>query len=213
MGFERIEWRPVVDRDKRRDLQNGKGANRPSECHFPRKRQRLGRHLSRPAQRNMGIFYWPTKSSRRSGSSQKARRNVPLKSRFSCDPEVRCRISALRLIDTEEIEIALDRAACSRDDFEWLEPGESHLQTGAIFAVLNDGVVQLQFLLCCMHFIGASAKEIKLAQRTEFPVVIWLIHQGWFWKDSLQTQFIVDKPGDTTTGGDNRILELAPAET
>ena len=42
MGLERTErWR-MVDRGKRRDLQNGKGENRPSERHFLAQATRIG---------------------------------------------------------------------------------------------------------------------------------------------------------------------------
>ena len=37
-------WR-MVDRGKRRDLQDGQGENLRSKCHFHSKRQGLGRHL------------------------------------------------------------------------------------------------------------------------------------------------------------------------
>ena len=39
------ERRPMVDRGKRWDLQNGNGKNRQSQRHFYRQRQGLGRHL------------------------------------------------------------------------------------------------------------------------------------------------------------------------
>jgi hypothetical protein len=89
----------------------------------------------------MGLSYWPTKDSRRSGSSQKARRNVSLKFRFRCDSEIRRRISPLRLIDPEEIEIALNCSACAGNDLKRFKTRIPDLQTGAILTVLNEGVV------------------------------------------------------------------------
>src|SRR4030095_3008221 len=98
----------------------------------------------------MGLSYWPTKGSRRSGSSQKARRNVSLKFRFSCDSQIRRRISQLRMIDPEEIETAINSRACACTDLKRFKTRIPDLQTGAILTVLNEGVVQLQFPLCCM---------------------------------------------------------------
>src|SRR4030095_231616 len=161
----------------------------------------------------MGLSYWPTKGSRRSGSSQKARRNVSLKFRFRCDSEIRRRISPLRLIDPEEIEIALNCSASACNDLKRFKTRIPDLQTGAILTVLNDGVVQLQFPLCCMHLICASSEKVEFPKCPYVPVVIWLIHQRRLWKYSLQAQLVVNQPGNTTTRGDNWILELAPAET
>jgi hypothetical protein len=43
-------------------------------------------------------------------------RSLPLKFRFRCNSEIRRRISPLRLIDPEEIEIALNCSACAYTD-------------------------------------------------------------------------------------------------
>ena len=43
-------------------------------------------------------------------------RSLPLKFRFRCNSEIRRRISPLRLIDPEEIEIAQNCSACAGND-------------------------------------------------------------------------------------------------
>ena len=72
----------------------------------------------RPTQRHLGLFYRAAKGSRRSGSSQKTRRNVSLEFRFCGDPDVRRWIGPLRLLSTEEIEISLDCAPCACNDLK-----------------------------------------------------------------------------------------------
>src|SRR6478672_13054670 len=161
MAAERPAGRRMVDRGKRRNLQDGQGKNPRSKCHFHSKRQGLGRHLPWPTQRHMGLSYWPAKGSRRSGSCQKARRNVSLKFRFRCNSEIRRRISPLRLIDPEEIEIALNCSACAYTDLKRFKTRIPDLQTGAILTVLNDGVVQLQFPLCCFYMVSANSEKVE----------------------------------------------------
>src|SRR4029453_12568283 len=103
----------------------------------------------------------PTKGSRRPGSGQEARRDVPLKLRFCRYANVRRRISPLGLVDTEKIVVALDCGACACDDFKGLETGKANLETGPVFAVLNHSIMHLQFPLRCHYIIGASADKIK----------------------------------------------------
>src|SRR5690349_12261172 len=102
----------------------------------------------------MGLYDWPVKGSRRSGSSQKARRNVSLEFCFRCNPDVWRRIGPLGLINTEEIEISFECDACACDDFKRVQTGITHLQTATILAVLNDCVIDLEFPLCCVHLVG-----------------------------------------------------------
>src|SRR4030095_844030 len=109
----------------------------------------------------MGLSCWPAKGPRRSGSSQKARRNLPLEFCFRGYSQIRRRISPLGLISAEKIEIALDGGACAHDDFERLKAGVTDLQTSAILAILNQRVVQLQFSLCCQYIIRTSANKVK----------------------------------------------------
>src|SRR4029077_11992602 len=106
----------------------------------------------------VGLSDWPAKGARRPEGGQKARRNVSLKFRFCRDPDVRRRISPLRLINTEEIEISFNCTARACADFKRFQTGIAYLQTGTILTVLNDSVVDLELLLCCMHLIGPSAK-------------------------------------------------------
>src|ERR1700761_2366396 len=96
----------------------------------------------------MGVCYWPSKSSRRSGSCQETRRNVPLEFYFRGNSDVRGGIGPLRLIGAKEIEIPFDCNARARNQFEVFNAGITYLDTGAILAVLNDGVVQVELLLC-----------------------------------------------------------------
>ena len=134
-------WWRMVDRGKRRDLQDGQGENLRSKCHFHSYGQGLGCHLPRPTQRHLGLFYRAAKGSRRPGGSQKTRRNVSLKFRFCRDPDVRRWICPLRLLSAEEIEISLDCAPCACNDLKRLETGVTDLQAGAILTVLNESVV------------------------------------------------------------------------
>src|SRR5262249_4762864 len=140
----------------------------------------------------MGLYDRPAKGSRRSGSSEKTRRNVSLEFRFGRNPDVRRGIGFLRLINAEEIEISLECTARACADFEGFETGITYLQTSTILTVLNDSVVDLEFPLCCMHLVGPSSKKVKFSQRPYIPVVIWLVHQRRFWKDRLQTPLIAN---------------------
>ena len=92
----------------------------------------------------------------------------------------------------EEIKIPFDCDACAGNELERLETGKTHLHAGAIFAVLDDGVVQLQFAFGRYDIISAKAGVVKLAGDPEIPIVIRLIDQRWFREDPLKAQLIGD---------------------
>src|SRR5215471_11047310 len=133
----------------------------------------------------MGVCYRPAKSSRRPGSSQETRRNFPLEFYFCGNSDVRSGIGPLGLIGAKEIEIPFDCNARARHQFEVFNAGITYLDTGAILAVLNDGVVQVQLLLCMRDdVIGAKACVVKLAEDPKLPIVVGLINQRRLGKNS-----------------------------
>src|SRR5215475_2481032 len=107
----------------------------------------------------MGISYRPPKGSRRSGSSQKTRRNVPLEFYFRGNSDVRSRIRPLGLICSEEIKIPFDCNPSTRNQFEVFDAGITYLHPRAVLTVLNNGVVQIQFLFGVGDdIVGAKAR-------------------------------------------------------
>src|SRR3954464_1828721 len=132
----------------------------------------------------MGLSYWPTKGSRRPGSSPKTRRNFSLKSYFGCNSDVRRRIDLLGLMCAVEVEIAFHSAARTGAQFEVFDAGISHLHTGTVLAVLKHRVVHIQLLFCVGHDVVCPNTEIiQFAEKLELPIVIRFIDQRWFRKD------------------------------
>ncbi len=118
MEVKRTARRRMVDRGKQWHVQDGNGKNPESKCHFHCLRPRLGRYLQRSAQWLVGIPHRPVKGSRRPENGQTTRRNFPLEVRFSRNSHIRRWVGFLRLMRAEEIEISLDRGACTGADFE-----------------------------------------------------------------------------------------------
>ncbi len=108
----------------------------------------MGRRFQWPTGRDLGLFNRPTKNSRRPGTGEKTRRNVSLEFRFRGDPDVGSRIGSFGLVGPEEIEISFDRYASSGNELKGFDAGITYLNAGSILAVLDDGIVQLQFPLC-----------------------------------------------------------------
>src|SRR4029450_2317888 len=213
MGPKRATRRAMVDRRRGREVQDGKRKNRQSKCDVRGEGQGLGRRVQWATRRHLGLFYWPAKNSRRPGIGKETRRNVPLESRLRRNSDVRRRISPLGLLNTEKIEIASDCTACACDNLKRFKTGVTYLQTGAILAVLNHSIVQLEFPLRCQDIISASGKKVKLAYCPYIPVVIWLVNQRRLREDALKPKLIADQPDNTATRRDNRILEGSPAHT
>src|SRR6266576_1031145 len=94
----------------------------------------------------MGLFYRPLKNSRQPERGEKTRRNFPLEFRLHGNSDVRRWVRSLGLASSEKIEVPSERDACAGNDCERLEAGVLRLDAGAILAVLDDGVVQLQLL-------------------------------------------------------------------
>ena len=177
--------------------------------------QRLGRRLQWPTRRDVGVSYRAAKSSRGPRSGEKARGNLPLELRFSCDSEVGSRIiRPLGLMGAEEIKVPFDRHACPRNDLKRFEAGITYLQTGAILAVLHDSVVQVQFVLSVRDdIVSSKAGVVKLAEDPEFPIVIWLINQRRLGKNRLESKLIGEEPDDAAAERNRRVLINSPAHS
>ena len=66
---------------------------------------------------------------------------------FRCDSDVRSGIGPLGLIGAKEIKIPFDCNPCARNQFEVFNAGITYLHSRAVLTVLNNGVVQIQFVL------------------------------------------------------------------
>ena len=66
---------------------------------------------------------------------------------FRCDSDVRSWIGPLGLIGAKEIKIPFDCNPCARNQFEVFNAGITYLHSRAVLTVLNNGVVQIQFVL------------------------------------------------------------------
>ena len=106
----------------------------------------------------------------------------------------------------EEIEIAPECATRRSGNFHVLDSGITHLQPGAIFVVLYDGIVEPQFVQRRKHIVGAEAFVNQIAGESDLPVVIQVINQRRFRKHPFQPQLIAEQPDQTAAGSDNRIL-------
>src|SRR6266516_1983511 len=206
MGTQRPERRRMVDRRKRRHLQDGKGKDRQSERHIHHQRQRLGRHVQRETQRHMGLYDWPPESSRQSGSSEKARRNISLEFRFDLELHERGRLRLGACFGPKEIKVALDRDAASERNIKRLEARIGRLYPSTILAVLNPRVVHLQLPLGSYHVIGAVTFVKQISEDAKFPIITGIINHCRLWKDAFQTQVVGEKPDDTAAGSNYRIL-------
>src|SRR5438093_9055077 len=119
------------------NLQDVKWKNRQSERHIHNQRQRLGRHVKRETQRHMGLYDWQAESSRQSGSSEKARRNISLEFRFDLELNERGRLCLGACFGPKEIKVALDRDAASERNIKRLEAIIGRLHASANLTLLN----------------------------------------------------------------------------
>src|SRR6266478_5468667 len=204
----------MVDRRERWRLQDGHRENRQSQCDLRGHGQRLGRRLQWPTRRDVGVSYRPAKSSRGPGSGKKARGNLPLEFRFSGDSEVGSGIGPLGLMCAEEIKIPFDRDACSGKDLQRFEAGITYLHAGTVLAVLDDRIMQIQFVLCVGdHIVGSKTGVVKFAGDPEIPIVVWLIDQRRSREDALKAQPVAKKPDNAAARRDRRVLINSPAHS
>src|SRR6266496_823 len=195
----------MVDRREQRDLQDGKGKDRQSKCHVHHQRRGLGRDVEREIQRHMGLYDWPPESSRQSGSGEKTRRDLPLKSSLDLELDERCRPRFGARFGPEEIEVAPNRATAAERDLKRLKAGVAYLYSGTILAVLNPCVMHLQLPFWRYDILGAETFVIQISKEPKFPIVTWVVNQGRFWEDAFEAQMVVEEPDDTAAGGDYRI--------
>src|SRR6266446_3552813 len=197
MGIERTEWRPMVDRGQRRNIQDGTRQDRQSQRNIYYERQRLGRDVERQTKRHMGIHDWALESARQSIDRAKARRNFPLEFRFGRESHIRRRIRLRARFGTEEIETAFDRAADVERDVERFEVRIGGLDSDAFLTVLHDRIVDLELRLRRDHVVGAVTFEKEISSDTKFPVVIRIVNQRRLWEDAFQPQMIGEQPDQT----------------
>src|SRR6266581_222766 len=106
----------------------------------------------------------------------------------------------------EEIEIAPECATRRSGNFHVLDSGITHLQPGAIFVVLYDGIVEPQFVQRRKNIIGAEAFVNQIAGEADLPVVSQIINERRFRKHPFQPQLIAEQPDQTAARSNDRIL-------
>src|SRR6267378_8679209 len=153
----------------------------------------------------MGLFHRPIENSRQPERGQKTRRDFPLEFRLDINLDVRGRPRFGARFGAVEIKVALDGTAAAELDFKGLKAGILCLNSCAVLAVLNDGVVDLQFPLGSYDIISAETFVIEIAKDTEFPIVSRTINQGRFWENAFQTELVSEQPDNTTARGNDRI--------
>jgi hypothetical protein len=151
--------------------------------------------------------------SRRSGIGEKTWRNLSLEFEFRGNSDVRCRVvGPLGLVGAEKVKISLDRGPCACNQLKRFETGISNLHAGAVLAVLNDRIVQVQFVLRVGNdVVSSKGGEIKLAEDPKFPIVVWLINQRRLGKNRLEAELIAEKPDNAAARCNWRVLINSPA--
>ena len=77
------------------------------------------------------------------------------------------------MIGAKEIKIPFDCNACARNQFEVFNAGITYLHSRAVLTVLNNGIVQIQFVLGVGDdIVSAKAGEVELADDPEVPVIM-----------------------------------------
>src|SRR6266496_3709144 len=152
----------------------------------------------------MGLFHRAIENSRQPERGQKTRRDLSLKSRLDLNLDVGSRPRFGARFGAEEIKVALDGTAAAELDVKGLKAGILCQNSYAVLAILNDGVVDLQFPLGSYDIISAETFVIEIAKDTEFPIVSRTINQGRFWEDAFQTELVSEEPDDTTARGNDR---------
>ena len=83
--------------------------------------------------------------------------------------------------------MSLGRNACACNNLQRFETGITYLHSGAVLAVLEHRVMQVQFVLCVRDdIVSAKAGVVKLADNPKFPIVIRLINQRRLGKNRLR---------------------------
>src|SRR6266403_4564587 len=160
----------------------------------------------------MGLFDWPTESSRQSSRREKTERNLSLKSCVDLNLDVGGRPRFGARFGAEEIKVAPYRNAAAELDYKGLKAGILCLNSCFVLAVLNDGVVDLQFPLGSYDIISAETFVKEIAKDTEFPIVSQIIDQGRFWEDAFQTELVSEQPDQAAAGGHDWVLIEATTE-
>src|SRR5436853_1258097 len=106
----------------------------------------------------------------------------------------------------EEIEIAPECATRRSGNFHVLDSGITHLQPGAIFVVLYDGIVEPQFVQRRKHSVGAVALVNQIAGEADLPVVSQIVNERRFRKHPFQPQLIAEEPDQPAARSNDRIL-------
>src|ERR1051325_9983091 len=96
---------------------------------------------------------------------------------------------------------------------EWLETRICHLRAAFDLAVLNNRVVQRDFMLCRGNIISAIAFEVEVAEHSKFPIVVRIPDQCRFREPAFEPELIREKPDEAATRSDYRILKHPTAES
>src|SRR6266576_3955643 len=160
----------------------------------------------------MGLFHRAIENSRQPERGQKTRRDLSLKSRLDLNLDVGSRPRFGARFGAEEIKVALDGTAGAELDVKGLKAGILCQNSYAVLAVLNDGVVDLQFPLGSYDIISAVTFVKEIAKDTKFPIVSQIINQGRFWEDAFQTELVSEQPDQAAAGGHDWVLIEATTE-
>src|SRR5882724_5818252 len=154
----------------------------------------------------MGLYDWPTEGSRQSSRREKTERDFSLEFRLDINLDVGGRPRFGARFGAEELKIAPDGTAAAEGDLERLKAGIPYLSSCTVLAVLNDGVVDLQFPLGSYDIISAVTFVKKITKDPEFPIVSRIINQGRFWEDAFQTELISEQPDQAAAGSHGWVL-------
>src|SRR5438874_13059101 len=155
----------------------------------------------------MGLHDWASESSRQSGNSEKARRNISLELRFHLKLDERRRPRFRARFGPKEIKVAPDRDAASKRDVKRLEARIGRLHASTILAVLNPCVVYLQLPFWRYDILGAITFVKQISKYAKFTIIIGIINQSRFWVEVFQTQVFCEKPDDTNVGREDLIVD------
>ena len=111
------------------------------------------------------------------------------------------------MIGAKEIKVPFYCNPCARNQLEMFNAGITYLHSRAVLTVLNNGIVQIQFVLGGGYdIVSAKAGEVKLADDPQVPVVIGLINQRRLGKNGLEAELVAKQPDNAAAWCDGRVL-------
>jgi hypothetical protein len=101
----------------------------------------------------------------------------------------------------------------ARNDLKGLETRISYLHASSVLAILDDRIVQLQFLLRREDIVSTKARVVKLAEDPEVQSSLGLIDQCRLGKNRLEAELVAEEPDNAAAGRNRRVLINSPAQS